>query len=98
MSVTVPDWLDSVASELQISQNELISQGVRMLLENKLLEIEGEVFLLHGKYTISSVFEMEARYETGSLEEDGSWQDFQRLDTLEYKRDRLRELLEQIDF
>ncbi|MEZ4834359.1 MAG: hypothetical protein R2873_20625 [Caldilineaceae bacterium] len=52
----MPDWLDSVAGELQISQDELISQGIRVLLENKLQE-----------------------------EEDGSWQDFQRLDTLEYK-------------
>ncbi|MCB0115171.1 MAG: hypothetical protein KDD84_13815 [Caldilineaceae bacterium] len=68
MSVTVPDWLDSVAGELQISQDELISQGIRVLLENKLQE-----------------------------EEDGSWQDFQRLDTLEYKRDRLHPLLERMD-
>ena len=41
-----------------------------------------------------SVEEMEARYRDGTLEEAGSWQDLQCLDHLEYKRDRLLQLIE----
>ena len=40
-----------------------------------------------------SVEEMEARYQDGSLEEADSWRDLQRLDRLEYRRDRLQHLL-----
>jgi|SaaInl7_200m_RNA_FD_contig_21_277022_length_205_multi_5_in_0_out_0_1 hypothetical protein len=36
---------------------------------------------------------MEARYREGTLDAD-SWRDLQRLDRLEFKRDRLMELLE----
>jgi hypothetical protein len=37
---------------------------------------------------------MEARYRDGTLEEADTWRDLQRLDHLEYKRDRLLKLLE----
>jgi hypothetical protein len=39
---------------------------------------------------------LQARYEDGSLPEADSWRDLQRLDHLEYKRDRLRQLLDQV--
>jgi hypothetical protein len=37
---------------------------------------------------------MESRYQEGTLEEAETWRDLQRLDHLEYKRDKLLELLE----
>ncbi len=39
---------------------------------------------------------MEARYREGALEEADSWRDLQRLDHLEYKRDRLLQLIEAV--
>jgi len=39
---------------------------------------------------------MEARYRDGTLEEADSWRDLQRLDHLEYTRDRLVQLLEAV--
>ncbi|MFH1926576.1 MAG: hypothetical protein ABIK79_00175 [Chloroflexota bacterium] len=44
----------------------------------------------------SSVEGMEARYRQGTLEEADSWQDLQRLDHLDYKRDRLLQLIEAV--
>jgi hypothetical protein len=96
MAITTSELLDSIASELQISHDTVIEQGLRALLEQRLQEINSDIFALHGKYQVDSVHEMEARYEAGTLEEVGSWQDFQDLDTLEYKRKRLRQLLEQM--
>jgi hypothetical protein len=37
---------------------------------------------------------MDAQYQQGTLDEGGSWRDHQRLDHLEFERDRLRELFE----
>ena len=93
MTVQVQAMLKTVAQELYLSQEELLRQGTRSLLERQLREIKAEIFQISGRYGVSSVEEMEARYRDGTLEEADSWRDLQRLDHLEYKRDRLLELL-----
>jgi hypothetical protein len=94
MTVQVQAILKTVAQELYLSQEELLRQGTRSLLERQLRGIKAEIFQISGRYGVSSVEEMEARYRDGTLEEADSWRDLQRLDHLEYKRDRLLELLE----
>jgi len=94
MTVQVQAILKTVAQELYLSQEELLRRGTRSLLERQLREIKAEIFQISGRYGVSSVEEMEARYRDGALEEADSWRDLQRLDHLEYKRDRLLELLE----
>jgi len=94
MTVQVQTILKTVAQELYLSQEELLRQGTRSLLERQLREIKAEIFQIRGRYGVSSVEEMEARYRDGTLEEATSWRDLQRLDHLEYKRDRLLKLLE----
>lgn len=86
--------LRTVAAELHIAEEELPKQGLRSVLERRLREVKAEIFAITGRYGVSSVEEMEARHQEGSLEEADSWRDLQRLDHLEYKRDRLRELLQ----
>jgi len=39
---------------------------------------------------------MEGRYREGTLEEADSWQDLQRLDHLEYKRNRPQKFLDSL--
>jgi len=85
--------LKAVAQELHLSQEELLKQATRSLLERQLREVKAEIFQITGRYGVSSVEEMEARYRDGTLEEADSWRDLQRLDHLEYKRDRLLKLL-----
>jgi len=85
--------LKAVAQELHLSQEELLKQATRSLLERQLREVKAEIFQITGRYGVSSVEEMEARYRDGTLEEADSWRDLQRLDHLEYKRDRLLRLL-----
>jgi len=58
--------------------------------------VKAEIFEICGRYDLSNVQEMETRYSDGTLEEADSWRDLQRLDHLEYKRDRLQQLLETI--
>lgn len=88
------EMLSTVARELYVSEEALAKQGLRRVLERQFREIKAEIFALHGRYGVSSVEEMEARYQDGTLEEADSWRDLQRLDHLEYKRDRLVHLLE----
>jgi hypothetical protein len=85
-----------VAQELHLSIEELLKASLISFLERQLREIKAEIFALTGHYSVASVKEMEAKYEAGTLEEADSWRDLQRLDHLEYKRDRLLQLLETI--
>lgn len=94
MPVQVSEMLGTVAQELRIPEEELLRQGLRAFLERQLRAVKAEIFEICGRYGVSSVEEMEARYRDGTLEEADSWRDLQRLDHLEYKRDRLQQLLE----
>ncbi len=96
MTVQVQAMLKTVAQELYLSQEELLRRGTHSLLERQLREIKADIFQISGRYGVSSVEEMEARYRDGTLEEAESWRDLQRLDHLEYKRDRLLKLLETV--
>ena len=86
--------LGAAAQELRVSERDLMKQALHTLLKRRLREINVQIFEITGRYRVSSVEEMEARYREGALEEADSWRDLQRLDHLEYKRDRLSELLE----
>ncbi|MEO0249221.1 MAG: hypothetical protein ABIN58_06690 [candidate division WOR-3 bacterium] len=94
MTAQVDEMLGTVAQELRISEEELLRQGLRAFLERQLRAVKAEIFEICGRYGVSGVEEMEARYRDGTLEEADSWRDLQRLDHLEYKRDHLQQLLE----
>ena len=89
-------YLNSAAQILKITQEDLILQGLRSLLEKQLRELRAEIFAITGKYGISGVTEMEQKYRQGTLEEADSWQDFQKLDHLEFKKDQLIKLLDNL--
>jgi hypothetical protein len=93
MVTSTAELLESVADELHLSQDALINEGVRAVLSQRLQVLNSRIRELHGKYEVNSVEEMQARYEVGTLEEEDSWRDLQDLDHLEYKRDRLVQLL-----
>ena len=88
--------LREVAEELQIPEDDLIRMGVHSYLERQLRTVQAEIFEMTSSYKVSSVEEMEERYREGTLEEADSWQDLQRLDHLEYKRNRLQRFLDSL--
>jgi hypothetical protein len=88
--------LKFMAEEIRLSEEDLLKQGLRTFLERQLREVKAEIFRITGRYGVSGVEEMEARYRDGTLEEADTWRNLQRLDHLEYKRDRLLKLLEDL--
>jgi hypothetical protein len=96
MSTMTSEALKLVAQELDITEDNVLRQGLHALLERELRAVKAQIFEISGLYEVSSVKEMEARYRDSTLEEADSWRDLQRLDHLEYKRDRLQSLLETV--
>ncbi|MBE0478888.1 hypothetical protein IBX65_07215 [Candidatus Aerophobetes bacterium] len=85
--------LEALAREFNLSRETLIEESLKVFLERKLREIKTEIFKITGKYKISSVEQLEELYKKGAIEEEETWQDLQRLDHLEFKRDELEKLL-----
>jgi hypothetical protein len=96
MPVQGLEMLSTVARELHISEEELLRQGLRRVLAHQLRAVKAEIFEISGRYGVTSVAEMEARYRDGTLEEADSWRYLQRLDHLEYTCERLVQLLEAV--
>ena len=86
--------LNTVSEALHIPEDELLRKGLRAYLQQQLRAPGADIFEIYGRYQISDVEEMEARYRDGVLDEAGTWRDFQRLDHLEYQRDYLQKLIE----
>jgi len=87
--------LDILAREFNLSKEAIIEESLTIFLERKLREIKTEIFKIRGKYGISSVEKLEELYRKGKIEEKNSWQDLQKLDHLEFKRDELEKFLKE---
>lgn len=88
--------LEIASDKLGISQEDLLLRGLHHYLQSQLREVQADIFQIIGQYGVSTVADMEALYREGEIEEATSWRDMQRLDHLEYKRDRLLELLSKL--
>lgn len=86
--------LEKIAQVLDLSEEQALRTGLRALLQSNLREVNAEIFRITGQYGVDTVEDMEARYREGTLDEADSWRDFQDLDHLEYRRDRLQDLIE----
>ncbi|MDX9993290.1 MAG: hypothetical protein RBS68_14710 [Anaerolineales bacterium] len=96
MTVSTITILGEVAEALQLPEDDLIRKSVHSYLERQLRAVQAEIFEITSRYTVTGVEEMDGRYRDGTLEEADSWQDLQRLDRLEYKRDQLKKYLESL--
>jgi hypothetical protein len=96
MTVSTITILGEVAEALQLPEDDLIRKSVHSYLERQLRAVQAEIFEITSRYTVTGVEEMEGRYRDGTLEEADSWQDLQRLDRLEYKRDRLKKYIKSL--
>lgn len=96
MTVQTINILSKVAEELQIPEKDLILKGLYSYLERQLRAVQAEIFEITSRHNVSNVEDMDERYRKGTLEEADSWRDLQRLDHLEYKRDRLQKYLESL--
>lgn len=67
MVVEVTPLLGAVAQEFQLSEADLVCQSVRAFVERQLLQVNAQVLEIAGRYRVSSVAEMDARYQSGAL-------------------------------
>ena len=86
--------IPKISSILNIGQEDLEKESLRTYLHVKLRHCESEIFKLAKKYGIASIEEFEDRYKKGEIEEEGTWEDFFRLDHLEAEKEEIKKALE----
>lgn len=96
MQTATEYYIENVAEKLNISRDEMIRESLRFFLEKKIRELKTEIFKIRSKFNVSSIEEFEEKYKTGEIEEKDSWQEFQQLDHLEFKKDELEKTLDTI--
>ncbi len=90
------DIIPKISFILNIGREKLEKESMGTYLHIKLRHCEAEIFNIAKKYGISSVEEFENLYKRGELEEEGTWEDFFKLDHLEAEKDSLKKALEVI--
>ncbi|MBI4670201.1 MAG: hypothetical protein HY741_00845 [Chloroflexi bacterium] len=85
--------IDQVAERLEIDSDELVRSSLENYLRAQLRRVEADMESLRQKYAVQSAKEMDARYSEGTLPEEGTWEDYFRLDHVEYRRRKLIEAL-----
>jgi len=88
--------IEDLATKLNLSSDEIIHQSLKTFLEKKLRELKSEIYQIHSKYGVSSVEGLEEKYKKGTIEEKDTWQDLQKLDHLEFKRDEIEKALKEL--
>ena len=81
--------IDQVAASLEMDGDQLVRESLQHFLIAQLRRVEADSHLLKSKYSVESATEMDARYRAGTLPEEGTWEDFFKLDHLEYRRKKL---------
>ena len=85
--------IEDIATKLNLSREEILNESLKTFLEKKLREVKSDIYQIQIKWDVSSVEDFEGKYKKGKIDEKGSWQDLQKLDHLEFKRDEMEQML-----
>ncbi len=85
--------ITSIAKELSITEDELIKESLKTYLQDKLLEIESEIFRIKKKLGVENIHELNAKAEKGEISEEEAFEDYFLLDNLEAEKEKIEKIL-----
>ena len=90
------ELLGEAAEALDVSEDLLARQSLRVYLERELRHTEAAILKVASRYGVKSVFELDDWLTQGRLKEEDLLDDFFELDYLEAKRDKICRILEKV--
>ncbi|MCG3142225.1 MAG: hypothetical protein HDKAJFGB_03633 [Anaerolineae bacterium] len=94
MTLVQVNLIDQIAERLELDSDQLLRSSLESFLRAQLRRVDAEIESLRVKYAVQSAKEIDARYSEGTLPEEGTWEDYFRLDHLEYRHRKLIEALD----
>ena len=89
--------ITSIAKELSIPEDELIKESLRTYLQDKLIEIESEIFRIKKKFGVEDIYELDKKAEEGKISEEEAFEDYFLLDNLEAEKEKIEKILENLN-
>ena len=86
----------SIAKEFAITEEELTRKSLRAFLLEQLRLLEAERKARCAKFGVKDLWEMENLIEQGKVEEEAILEDYQQVDYLTYRSERVQALLEEL--
>lgn len=88
--------IEKTAKALNMKPKNLLEISLKTYLQQKLIKLDAEFFLIAKKYGVKDVFEMDKKIKKGFIPENEGYDDYFTLDNLEAERDKIKEILEKI--
>ena len=85
--------INFIAKELSIPEDELIKESLKTYLQDKLLEVESEIFKIKKKLDVENIHELNEKAEKGEIYEEEAFEDYFLLDNLEAEREKIEKIL-----
>lgn len=87
--------LATVAREFSLSEEDLTREGIRAFLAERLRLLDAERRARCAKFGVKSLEEMDALMRRGEVDEDDILEDFQEVDYLYDRIERVKAMLEE---
>lgn len=98
MNTNTQKIIRNIAKDFNLPYDLFLQESSQLYLEKKLKKIRIDIWEIASKYGVSSISEFENLYKQGKIEESQTFDDYKRLDRLEYEKEKIEKLLQQIKF
>ena len=88
----------NIAKDFELPYDLFLQESSQLFLEKKLKKIRIDILEIAGRYGVSSISEFENLYKLGKIEESQTFDDYKRLDRLEYEKEKIEKLLQELKF
>jgi len=89
--------IETIAKKLRMSKEELIREGIRKVVEERLYKVIGKINEIFAKYGIRSAEELEKKIEIGEIPEHPAWEELIDLEYLLEDREFLLGVLRLVE-
>lgn len=88
--------IENIAKDFNLSYHDFLEASARAYLEKKLRDIRASIYEIACKYRVESIVEFENLYREGKIGELETFNDYTRLDRLEFQKDKIQNLLKEL--
>jgi len=96
MSTNTQEVIKNIAKDFDLPYDLFLQESSQLYLEKKIKKIRIEILEIAGKYGVSTISDFENLYKQGKIDESNTFDDYKRLDRLEYEKEKIEKLLKQI--
>ena len=89
--------IESLAKQLNINSEQLLSESINLYLNQNLYRIQSEMYLIQKKFDILDIFDFNSKVKEGKIHEAESLEDFFKLDHLTIEKEKYESLISQIN-